>query len=81
MRIRVLGAIVTKKLHGAEHPAAVHAAAGDALVSLSADVSSVAASHSSATQIVAGARGDTPREFDPFLVTTLSASRMRLPTR
>ena len=52
----------------AEPSAAVRAAAGDALLSLSADVLSAAASHPSATLDVAGARGDTPREVDPSLV-------------
>ena len=60
--------MVTKKPLGAESSAAVHAAAGDALLSLSADVPSAAASHSSATPVVARARGDTPREVDPSLV-------------
>ena len=59
--------MVTKKPLGAEPSAAVHAAAGDALLSLSADVLSAAASHSSATPVVAGARGDTPHEVDPSL--------------
>ena len=61
-------AIITKKPLGAEPSAAVHAAAGGALLSLSADVSSTAASHSSATLVNVGARGDTPREVDPSLV-------------
>ena len=60
--------MVTKKPLGAEPSAAVHAAADNAQLSLSADVSSAAASHSSATLVVAGARGDTPREVDPSLV-------------
>ena len=37
---------ITKKPHGAEPSAAVHAAAGDALLSLSADTSSAVTSHS-----------------------------------
>ena len=60
--------MVTKKPLCAEPSAAVHADAGDALLSLSADVSSAAATHSSATPVVAGARGDTPREVDPSLM-------------
>ena len=48
---------VTKKPHGAEPSAAVHAAAGDALLSLAADTTSVAASYSPATPVVADARG------------------------
>ena len=60
--------MVTKKPLGAEPSAAVHAAAGDALLSLSADVSSAAASKPSATLVVAGTRGDAPREVDPSLV-------------
>ena len=60
--------MVTKKPHSAEPQAAVHAAAGDALLSLSADVSSAAASKPFATLDVAGARGDAPREVDPSLV-------------
>ena len=59
---------VTKKPHGAEPLAAVHAAAGDALLSLAADTSSVAASYNPATPVVADARGDSPREVDPSLV-------------
>ena len=59
---------VTKKPHGAEPPAAVHAAAGGALLSLAADTLSVAASSSPATPVVASARGDSSREVDPFLV-------------
>ena len=59
--------MVTKKPLGAEPSAAVLAATGDALLSLSADVSSAAAPHSSATLVFAGKRGDTPR-FDPSLV-------------
>ena len=51
-----------------EPPAAVHAAAGYTLLSLSAVISSAAASHSSATPVVAGTRGDTPREAGPSLV-------------
>ena len=54
---------VTKNPHGAEPSAAVHAAAGDALLSLAADTSSVAA-----TPVFANARGDSPREVDPSLV-------------
>ena len=60
--------MVTKKPLGAEPSAAVHAAAGDVLLSLSADVSSAAEPHTSATPVVAGARGDTPREVDPSLM-------------
>ena len=60
--------MVTKKPHSAEPQAAVHAADGDALLSLSADVSSAAASKPSATLVVAGTRGDAPREVDPSLV-------------
>ena len=45
-------AMVTKKTHGAELSTAVQAAAGDALLSLSADVLSAAASHPSATLLL-----------------------------
>ena len=57
---------INKKPHAAEPSAAVHAAAGDALLSLAADTSSVAASYSPA--IVADARGYSPREADSSLV-------------
>ena len=59
---------VTKKPHGAEPSVAEHTAAGNALLSLAADTSSVAASYSPATPIVADARGDSPRKVDPSLV-------------
>ena len=55
------------KRSSAEPSAAVHAATGDALLFLAADVSSVAVSNSSATSNVAGARGESPREDDPSL--------------
>ena len=60
--------MVTSKPLSAKPSAVVRAAVGDALLSLSADETSAAASHSSATPVVAGARGDTPREVDPSLV-------------
>ena len=59
---------VTKEPLGAEPSAAVHAAAGDALLFLAAATSSVAASYSPATPVVADAHGDSPREIDPSLV-------------
>ena len=59
---------VTKKPHGVEPSAAVHAAAGDALLSLVADTSSVAASYSPTTPVVAVTRLHTPRKVDPSLV-------------
>ena len=59
---------VTKKLHGADPSAAVHATAGDALLSLATDTSSAVASYSSATPIVASTRRDSPLEVDPSLV-------------
>ena len=52
------------KLHSAEPSAAVHAAAGDALLSLAADASSAVQTTPSAASDVADARGDTPREDD-----------------
>ena len=55
------------KPHSAEPSAAVHAAAGDALLSLATDVTSVAQTTPSAASNVADARGDTPREDDPSL--------------
>ena len=58
----------SKRFSGrAEPSAAVHVAAGDALLSLAADVSSVAVSTSSAASNVAGARGESPRKDDPSL--------------
>ena len=60
--------VVITKPHGAELSAAVHAATEDALLSLAADTSPVAASYSPATLIVADARGDSPCEVDPYLV-------------
>ena len=54
----------TKKPHGAEPSAAVHAAAGNALLSLAAETSSTLASYSPATPIVAGTRGNLPRQVD-----------------
>ena len=47
--------------------AAVHAAAGDALLSLAADVPSAVVSSSPATLNVAGARDESPRECDSSL--------------
>ena len=55
------------KPHSAEPSAAVHAAVGDALLSLATDVTSVAQTTPSAASNVADARGDTPREDDPSL--------------
>ena len=55
------------KPHSAEPSAAVHAAAGDALLSLATDVTSVAQTTPSAASDVADACGDTPRENDPSL--------------
>ena len=55
------------KPHSAEPSAAVHAAAGDALLSLAADTSSAVLTTSSATSDLAGARGDSPHEDDPSL--------------
>ena len=55
------------KPHSAEPSAAVHAAAGDALLSLATTITSVAQTTPSAASNVADARGDTPREDDPSL--------------
>ena len=55
------------KPHSAEPSAAVHAAVGDALLSLATDDTFVAQTTPSAASNVADARGDTPREDDPSL--------------
>ena len=47
--------------------AAVHAAAGDALLSLEADSSSAVLTNSLATPFVASSRGESPREDEPSL--------------
>ena len=72
---------VTKKPLGAEPSAAVHAAAEDALLSLAADTSSIAASYSPATPVVADARSDSPRKVDSSWWSTMNVSRTKWPTR
>ena len=52
---------VSKQIHSAEPPAAVHAA-GDAQLSLAADNLSSALLSSPATPNLAGARGESPRD-------------------
>ena len=59
---------VTKKHHGAEPSTAVNDAASGALLYLAANTLSAATSYSPATPIVAGPRGDSPREVDLSLV-------------
>ena len=54
--------------HSAVPSAAVHAAVGVALLALAADGSSAVLPNSPATPVVAGARGDSPREVDPSLM-------------
>ena len=69
------------KLHSADPSTAVHAAAGDALLSLAADVSSAGQTTPFVASNVADARGDSPREDDYRWPSTLSASRTIWPTR
>ena len=52
-----------------------------ALLSLAADTSSVAASYSTATPVVADARGDSPREVDLSLVVDYECESDEWPTR
>ena len=57
----------TRSSAQAEPSAAVHAAEGNALLSLEADGSSVASTSTSASLVGASARGESPRGSDPSL--------------
>ena len=72
---------VTKKPDGAEPSAAVHAAAGDALLCLAADTSSVAASYSPATPVVADHAVIHIVKSTPLWWSTMNVSRTKYPTR
>ena len=64
-----------------EPSAGVHAGAGDALLSLTADASSVAVSTSSATSNVAVHVASHHVKTIPLWRSTTNANRMRWPTR
>ena len=65
--VRINNNETMRSIHSAEPSAKVHAAAGDALLSLAADTSSAVVYTSSATSNVADARGESPREDGPSL--------------